>query len=98
MYGYGSEDENKKHYGNSNSSVYDMRNIPKELPLFPAYGGQDMLADVEDVKALLNDLKDRDKGEMSQVYSEEYAHADFVLGVNASQVVYDPMISFFNLH
>ncbi|KAK8588558.1 hypothetical protein V6N13_087467 [Hibiscus sabdariffa] len=98
MYDYGSEDENKKHYGNPNPPAYDMRNIPRELPLFLGYGGQDMLADVDDVEALLNDLKDHDKGELFQVYSEEYAHADFVLGVNASQVVYHPMISFFNLH
>ncbi|XP_039054485.1 triacylglycerol lipase 2-like, partial [Hibiscus syriacus] len=98
MYDYGSEDEKRKQYGNSSPPVHDMRNIPKELPLFLGYGGQDMLADVEDVKALLNDLKDHEEGELFQVYSEEYAHADFVLGVNASQVVYDPMISFLNLH
>ncbi|GMI66259.1 Myzus persicae-induced lipase 1 [Hibiscus trionum] len=98
MYDYGSEEENKRHYGDSKPPVYDMRNIPKELPLFLGYGGRDMLADVDDVKALLNDLKDHDKGELFRVYIEEYAHADFVLGVNASQVVYDPMISFFNLH
>ncbi|KAK8711840.1 hypothetical protein V6N13_147101 [Hibiscus sabdariffa] len=98
MYDYGSEDENKKHYGNPNPPAYDMRNIPREFPLFLGYGGQDMLAGVDNVKALLKDLKDHDKGKLFQVYSEEYAHADFVLGVNASQVVYHPMISFFNLH
>lgn len=98
MYDYGSEDENKEHYGQSDPPSYIMKNIPKELPLFLGYGGQDMLADVNDVKALLNDLKDHDNGELVEVYSEEYAHADFVLGVNASQVVYDPMISFFDIH
>ncbi|KAA3474713.1 triacylglycerol lipase 2-like [Gossypium australe] len=98
MYDYGSEDENKEHYGQSDPPAYNMKNIPKELPLFLGYGGQDMLADANDVKALLNDLKDHDNGELVEVYSEEYAHADFVLGVNASQVVYDPMISFFDFH
>ncbi|KAG4120699.1 hypothetical protein ERO13_D11G159350v2 [Gossypium hirsutum] len=98
MYDYGSEDENKEHYGQSDPPAYNMKNIPKELPLFLGYGGQDMLADANDVKALLNDLKDHDNGELVEVYSEEYAHADFVLGVNASKVVYDPMISFFDIH
>ncbi|KAG8477974.1 hypothetical protein CXB51_027408 [Gossypium anomalum] len=98
MYDYGSEDENKEHYGQSDPPAYNMKNIPKELPLFLGYGGQDMLADANDVKALLNDLKDHDNGELVEVYSEEYAHADFVLGVNANQVVYDPMISFFDIH
>ncbi|MBA0653230.1 hypothetical protein Goklo_020428 [Gossypium klotzschianum] len=98
MYDYGSEDENKEHYGQSDPPAYNMKNIPTELPLFLGYGGQDMLADANDVKALLNDLKDYDNGELVEVYSEEYAHADFVLGVNASKVVYDPMISFFDIH
>ncbi|KAB2057359.1 hypothetical protein ES319_A11G163100v1 [Gossypium barbadense] len=98
MYDYGSEDEKKEYYGQSDPPAYNMKDIPKELPLFLGYGGQDMLADANDVKALLNDLKDHDNGELVEVYSEEYAHADFVLGVNASQVVYDPMISFFDNH
>ena len=98
MYDYGNIDENMGHYGQPTPPAYNMRSIPKDLPLFLGYGGKDMLADVEDVKSLLNDLKDHDKGKLVVVYRKDYAHADFILGVNANQVVYDPIISFFKLH
>ncbi|OMP07534.1 Alpha/beta hydrolase-1 [Corchorus olitorius] len=98
MYDYGSKDENVGHYGQPTPPAYDMTSIPKDLPLFLGYGGQDQLSDVKDVKSLLNDLKDHDKGNLVELFIKDYAHADFVLGVNANQVVYDPIVSFFNLH
>ncbi|EOX93358.1 Myzus persicae-induced lipase 1 [Theobroma cacao] len=98
MYDYGSKDENMGHYGQPTPPTYKMRGIPKDLPLFLGYGGKDMLADVKDVKTLLNDLKDHDESKLVVVYRKDYAHADFILGVNANQVVYDPLVSFFKLH
>eukprot|EP00257_Ricinus_communis_P009825 XP_002528965.2 triacylglycerol lipase 2 [Ricinus communis] len=35
---------------------------------------------------------------LMDAFTEDYAHADFVFGVNAHQVVYDPLIAFFNLN
>ncbi|XVF71826.1 hypothetical protein PTKIN_Ptkin12aG0070800 [Pterospermum kingtungense] len=98
MYDYGNKDENIEHYGQATPPTYNMKGIPKDLPLFLGYGGKDMLADVDDVKSLLNDLKDHDKDKLVLVYSKDFAHADFILGVNANQVVYDPIVSFFKLH
>ncbi|XVF71825.1 hypothetical protein PTKIN_Ptkin12aG0070700 [Pterospermum kingtungense] len=98
MYDYGNEVENKGHYRQSTPPAYNMKNIPKDLPLFLAYGGKDILADVNDVNSLLNDLKDHDKDKLVLVCIKDYAHLDFILGVNANQLVYDPIISFFKLH
>lgn len=98
MYDYGNKEENMGHYGQSTPPPYNMKSIPKDLPLFLGYGGKDMLADVNDVKSLLNDLKDHDNDKLVVVYIKDYAHADFILGVNANQVVYDRIVSFFNLH
>ncbi|GMP66693.1 hypothetical protein CsSME_00026949 [Camellia sinensis var. sinensis] len=98
MYDYGNEDDNNKHYGQPTPPVYDMASIPNDVPLFIGYGGQDDLADVKDVKKLLGTLKNHDADKLVTLYREEYAHADFVLGVNANQVVYDPLMAFFKLH
>ncbi|CAL5403401.1 unnamed protein product [Camellia sinensis] len=98
MYDYGNEDDNNKHYGQRTPPAYDMASIPKDLPLFMGYGGQDLLADVKDVQTLLDTLEDHDADKLVTVFREEYAHADFVFGVNANQVVYDPLMAFFKLH
>ncbi|THG10747.1 hypothetical protein TEA_023123 [Camellia sinensis var. sinensis] len=98
MYDYGNEDDNNKHYGQRTPPAYDMASIPKDLPLFMGYGGQDLLADVKDVQTLLDTLKNHDADKLVTVFREEYAHADFVFGVNANQVVYDPLMAFFKLH
>ncbi|KAA8524763.1 hypothetical protein F0562_011186 [Nyssa sinensis] len=97
MYDYGSEDENNKHYKRSTPPVYDMSSIPNDLPLFLSYGGQDMLSDVNDVQTLLDSLVDHDADKLVVQYRDDYAHADFVMAVNAKQVVYDPLMAFFKL-
>ncbi|XVE72467.1 hypothetical protein DITRI_Ditri11bG0041400 [Diplodiscus trichospermus] len=98
MYDYGNKDQNMRHYGQPTPPAYNMTGIPKDFPLFLGYGGKDILGDVKDVKSLLNDLKDHDKGKLVVVYSKDYAHADFILGVNANKLFYDPIVSFFKLH
>ncbi|XAR55313.1 Triacylglycerol lipase [Bertholletia excelsa] len=98
MYDYGSDDGNNKHYGQSSPPVYNMASIPNDLPLFLSHGGQDYLSDVEDVQTLLDTLKHHDPDNLVVQYREDYAHADFVFGVNAKQVVYDPLMAFFQLH
>ncbi|KAI3969693.1 hypothetical protein MKX01_020254 [Papaver californicum] len=61
IYDYGGDEENKKHYGQSTPTVYDMTSIPNDLPLFLSYGGADALSDVNDVQLLLANLKDHNK-------------------------------------
>lgn len=94
-YDYGDEGENMQHYGQADPPVYDMTAIPKEFPLFLTYGGQDMLSDVKDVQVLLNDLQDHDGNKLVVLFKEDYAHLDFVRAVNANQVIYDPIMSFY---
>ncbi|XP_050207840.1 triacylglycerol lipase 2-like [Mercurialis annua] len=98
MYDYGNEGDNKKHYNQTNPPVYDMTTIPNDLPLLLAYGGKDSLSDVKDVQVLLNKLKDHDSNKLVLLYVKDYAHVDFVFGVNANQVVYDPLMDFFKIN
>ncbi|GAV62433.1 Abhydro_lipase domain-containing protein [Cephalotus follicularis] len=98
MYDYGNVNDNMKHYGLPTPPAYDMTRIPKDFPLFLSHGGQDQLSDVADVKVLLDNLQGHDSDKLMVQYIEEYAHADFVFGVNANQLVYNPIISFFELH
>ncbi|CAL5403402.1 unnamed protein product [Camellia sinensis] len=97
MYDYDDEGENMKHYGQPSPPVYDMTSIPNDLPLFLSHGGQDALSDVNDVKHLLGSLKDHNRDKIVVQYVPNYAHADYVMAVNAKQVVYDPLMAFFRL-
>ena len=61
-YNYGDESENKKHYGQPTSPLYNVSRIPKDIPLLFGYGGTDSLTfDVNDVKHLLDNLKDHQR-------------------------------------
>lgn len=97
MYDYGDEDENRKHYGQPTPPAYDMTSIPNDLPMFLAYGGADALSDVNDVQLLHDSLKNHDGDKLVFQYREDYAHADYVMAVNAKQAVYDPLMAFFKL-
>ncbi|KAL5794189.1 hypothetical protein ACOSP7_002783 [Xanthoceras sorbifolium] len=97
MYDYDDEEENKKHYGQSKPPVYNMTNIPNDLPLFLAYGGADALSDVNDMKLLIDSLKDHEGDKLVTLYRDDYAHADYVMAENAKQVVYDPLMAFFKI-
>ncbi|KAL6135177.1 hypothetical protein ACLB2K_067405 [Fragaria x ananassa] len=86
---------NMQRYNQLTPPVYNMASIPKDVPLFFGYGGRDALSDVNDVKALLNELRDHDKDKLVEQYIEEYAHMDFIMAGNANQKVYDPLLTFF---
>ncbi|CAK7349050.1 unnamed protein product [Dovyalis caffra] len=98
MYDYGNENDNMDHYEQPTPPVYNMASIPKDLPLFLGYGGKDYLSDVKDVQVLVDKLKDHDGDKLVVQYTDEYAHADFVFGVNANQLVYDPLMAFFKIN
>lgn len=97
MYDYGNADDNNRHYGQPAPPAYDMSSIPNDLPLFFAYGGADALSDVKDIKLLNDSLKDHDGDKLVFQYREDYAHADYVMAVNAKQAVYNPLMTFFRL-
>ncbi|KAJ9562585.1 hypothetical protein OSB04_007745 [Centaurea solstitialis] len=94
-YDYGNPAFNMEHYGQRMPPIYNISNIPRNFPLFMSYGGQDALSDPKDVASLLDDLKLHDEGKLSVQYIKDYAHADFIMGVTAKDVVYDKIISFF---
>lgn len=98
MYDYGSAAENNEHYGQPTPPEYKMASIPKDVPLFLSNGGQDLLSDVNDVQTLLDSLDDHDADKLVVQFTADYAHADYVFAVNAKQVVYNPLMSFFKLH
>ncbi|XP_068645084.1 triacylglycerol lipase 2-like isoform X2 [Aristolochia californica] len=93
---YGNHDMNVRYYGQGKPPIYNMSNIPNNLPLFLSYGGQDALSDVRDVELLLDNLKFHDGDKLTVQYVKDYAHADFVMGVTAKRIVYDAIVAFFN--
>ncbi|XP_054818021.1 triacylglycerol lipase 2-like [Prosopis cineraria] len=95
-YDYGNPIQNNQHYGQSRPPVYDMTSIPNDLPLFLSYGKNDILSDVGGVQVLLDELKNHDQDKLMVVFNEDYAHADFILANNAKEVVYEPLMTFFN--
>ncbi|XP_031383711.1 triacylglycerol lipase 1 isoform X2 [Punica granatum] len=90
MYDYGVL-KNLKVYGQFKPPMFDLTRIPKTMPLWMAYGGNDALSDITDVKQTLSEL--HCKTEL--VYLENYGHVDFILGLNAKEEIYDHMIGFF---
>ncbi|GMH23868.1 hypothetical protein Nepgr_025711 [Nepenthes gracilis] len=94
-YNYGRPDYNLQHYGEEKPPVYNLSNIPHGLPLFMSYGGKDALSDIQDVAMLLDCLKLHDQDKLTVQFIEDYAHADFIMGVNAKDLVYREIIKFF---
>ncbi|XP_008802257.2 triacylglycerol lipase 2 [Phoenix dactylifera] len=95
-YNYENREINIENYGQSTPPIYNMSNIPNNLPLFFSYGGRDSLSDVHDVELLLDNLKFHDGDKLTVQFVEDYAHADFVMAVNAAQIVYNAVMAFFN--
>ncbi|KAL9323676.1 hypothetical protein ACSQ67_008533 [Phaseolus vulgaris] len=82
--------------GGISPPIYNLSNIPHNLPLFISYGGEDALSDVDDVKNLLDHLKFHDVDKLSVQFIKDYAHADYVMGMNAKDKVYNDVTAFFN--
>ncbi|XP_058751491.1 triacylglycerol lipase 2-like [Vicia villosa] len=87
---------NMKHYGQQNPPAYNLSNIPNNIPFFMSYGGRDALSDVVDVKKLLNiHFQNHEAGKLNVQFIQEYAHADYMMAVNANELVYKNVSSFF---
>ncbi|XP_043713736.1 triacylglycerol lipase 1 [Telopea speciosissima] len=83
--------ENLKQYGYLQPPAFDLGRIPKSLPLWMGYGGNDALADVMDVEHTLKELQSKPE----LLYLDNYGHIDFILSVTAREDVYNNMIAFF---
>uniref|UniRef100_A0A0D9XA32 Lipase n=1 Tax=Leersia perrieri TaxID=77586 RepID=A0A0D9XA32_9ORYZ len=96
-YDYVRPDMNVAKYGQADPPAYDMSAIPARFPLFLSYGGRDSLSDPADVELLLDDLRRGHDGDKLTVqYLPQLAHADFVIGVCAKDLVYNDVVSFFH--
>ena len=82
---------NLKRYSSLFPPEYDVSAIPAKLPILLAHGGNDALADPDDVAELIQKLQQPPE----VIFLPRYAHADFVMGTNASTDVYTPIIAFF---
>ncbi|KAF7819441.1 triacylglycerol lipase 2-like [Senna tora] len=94
-FNYERPDYNIMHYGEAFPPLYNLSNIPHDLPLFVSYGGRDALSDVLDVGNLLDALKFHDVDKLSVQFIKDYAHADYIMGVNAKDIVYNDVLAFF---
>ncbi|PIA27058.1 hypothetical protein AQUCO_08300030v1 [Aquilegia coerulea] len=90
MYDYGLLG-NLKQYGHIQPPTFDVTSISESLPLWMGYGGNDSLADVEDFKHTLDDLKSTPE----LLYLDSYGHLDFILSMKANEEVYSNIIKFF---
>ncbi|ERN10889.1 hypothetical protein AMTRI_Chr12g270120 [Amborella trichopoda] len=78
-------------YGTLHPKAFNLAGIPRSLPIWIGYGGQDALADLTDVKRMLKELP----LEPELLYLETYGHIDFILSVKANEDVYGHVIEFF---
>lgn len=81
---------NLVHYGDFFPPSYDLSSIPSSIPFLMAHGGQDELADEQDVRHLLEELP----GVTEVLFVPQYAHGDFVLGLSARTLVYNKLLVF----
>ncbi|CAM6051352.1 unnamed protein product [Sphagnum compactum] len=90
MFDYGTYG-NLKAYNQTTPPLYELGKIPTAFPMLLCSGGQDALADPQDVKRLLSELK----SDVITLYLANYAHADFVVGTRANLDVYPVIIAYF---
>lgn len=87
MFDYGSPEKNKEHYGNTTVPQYNASAVRVPVALY--WGGNDWLADPDDVKMLMQKLPNKwyDK------YIEAWEHLDFLWGLDAGPLVYDDIVN-----
>ncbi|XP_044479749.1 triacylglycerol lipase 1-like isoform X1 [Mangifera indica] len=90
LYDYGFF-KNLKLYGQTKPPAFDLSHIPKSLPLWMCYGGNDALADVTDVQHTIKELQSTPE----LLYLENYGHMDFILSIKAKEDFHSHMIGFF---
>ncbi|XP_064487854.1 lysosomal acid lipase/cholesteryl ester hydrolase-like [Ornithodoros turicata] len=85
---YGSE-ENMVVYGQPEPPEYDLSRIMAPIALFSGPG--DRLADLQDIEDLKHHL-----GSLVYDYlvpQEDFAHLDFVLGIHAQEILFEPVLA-----
>lgn len=86
MYDYGHKD-NEGHYHQKSPPSYDLTKIKTPISLY--WGGQDWLADPQDVEELAPRLRNL----AANVYLPHFNHIDFIWGLHASEEIYMPIFA-----
>jgi len=85
---YGSAKENMRHYGSPRPPQYNLGNLRVPTALFS--GGQDLLADREDVAHLLREIRPGTVFMFKEIPS--YGHIDFLIAQDAHLLVYPDVL------
>ena len=95
-YDYRNDKDNIAHYNTSTVPKYNISNIYPGMKIALFSGSHDYLADTKDVESLMNALP-----MSSIVYTDvqpEYAHADFVWGMNANVLIYPKIVELLTMY
>ncbi|XP_065871851.1 triacylglycerol lipase 1-like [Euphorbia lathyris] len=82
---------NSKLYGSVKPGAFNLSAIPKSVPIWMGYGGNDALADTIDVERAIKDLQSKPE----LLYLENYGHLDFVWSSTGKEDVFNHIIEFF---
>eukprot|EP00767_Chilomastix_cuspidata_P003107 gnl/Chilomastix_cuspidata/3226.p1 GENE.gnl/Chilomastix_cuspidata/3226~~gnl/Chilomastix_cuspidata/3226.p1 ORF type:complete len:415 (-),score=171.36 gnl/Chilomastix_cuspidata/3226:52-1266(-) len=93
-YDYGAG-ANLLRYGSQRPPEYDLNDIPEDIPIFLIGGTADGLADAVDTQRLYEKLSEIDRNDFRFLSVEGYTHQDMVWAMNAPEMVYNDVISFF---
>jgi len=88
-------EKNIQKYGQPTPPPYDLSKFPPSLPYALFTGGEDYLADAEDVKHLLSLLPRKPD---LVVYEPKFSHVDYVLSYKANQQIYPQVLSLLAKH
>eukprot|EP01027_Heterolobosea_sp_BB2_P015569 GEZU01022277.1.p1 GENE.GEZU01022277.1~~GEZU01022277.1.p1 ORF type:complete len:282 (-),score=39.20 GEZU01022277.1:104-949(-) len=99
MFDYGTAG-NVAHYNSSKPPLYNLLNIrysnngpsAQRFPIHLVYGGQDELADPEDVEWLITQLGLNHNVALSYDFIPQYAHLDFVWALDANLLCYPQIL------
>lgn len=97
-YDYGDLQKNTQVYGHWSPTVYNLKDVPADIPMLVMYGGADQLATTMDVETFLAQLPTDASGtypppQVTTSLLPKYAHADFIfskkLGTDVTQKIID---------
>mmetsp|Transcript_11666 Transcript_11666/g.37076 ORF Transcript_11666/g.37076 Transcript_11666/m.37076 type:complete len:525 (+) Transcript_11666:89-1663(+) len=87
-YDYGSARENLQHYGSASPPTFDLSKLTVPTALFS--GGNDQMADAEDVHRLITEIRPGVVFKFKEVPT--YAHLDFILAQDANTLLYPEVL------
>lgn len=93
QFDWGSEDENMARYGRPTPPAYNLKNVLTRVILH--YSDNDWLSSPIDVRRLYAKLPN---AEMNHIPDEQFEHMDFVWGIGARKVLYEPIIASMKLY